>query len=101
MSYYVVVTHDVVDPDRYNTEYIPGAVEVIMRHGGEVAVAAEDVDRIEGEPSTPRCVILRFPSAEAFRAWYDDPDYEPLKQVRYSITSNSVMIGASGFGDGS
>ncbi|WP_160142527.1 DUF1330 domain-containing protein [Arthrobacter sp. SLBN-100] len=62
------------DPARYGQDYIPGAMEVIARHGGEVAAAA-DAAAIEGTPPGPAAVILTFPSEEAFRSFCDDPDY--------------------------
>ncbi|MGX1163547.1 uncharacterized protein (DUF1330 family) [Arthrobacter sp. SLBN-100] len=97
MSYYAVVHHAIEDPKRYGEDYIPGAVEIITRHGGEVAAAAEAAP-IEGKPPAPGVVILKFPSEEAFRSFYDDPDYQPLKKLRHSLTRGGSMVGTPSFG---
>ena len=40
-------------------------------------------DRLEGEPVIKTgMVVIEFPSRVAAQAWYDDPDYQPLKELR-------------------
>jgi uncharacterized protein (DUF1330 family) len=92
MSYYAVVSHAVDEPDRYNSEYIPGSVALIHKHGGEVLVAGH-ADVLEGEPA-PVIVVMKFPHKGAFDDFYNDPDYQSLKYVRYSLTSNRFMVGS-------
>jgi uncharacterized protein (DUF1330 family) len=97
VSYYAIVNHTLVDPAAYGQDYIPGAMEIIARHGGEVAAAA-DAAAIEGTPPGPTVVILKFPSEEAFNGFYDDPDYQPLKELRRgTLTSGGSMVGAPSF----
>ena len=92
MAYYGVVMHSINDFERYVSEYVPGTIELIGKHGGEVLAAPPDADRIEGDP--PRgFVILKFPSKESFDAWHADPDYAPLIDLRHSLTSDCVFLG--------
>jgi uncharacterized protein (DUF1330 family) len=97
VSYYVVVTHTVDEPERYFQEYVPGTIGLIFKHQGEVVAAEQVVDVIEGNPEPRGCVILRFPSQAHFRSFYDDPGYVPLREVRYALTSARAMVGASEF----
>jgi uncharacterized protein (DUF1330 family) len=97
VSYCAVAPHALEDLEGYAQDYILGAVEIIAKHGGEVVAAAE-ATAIEGTPPAPRMVILKFWSQEAFRSFYDDPDYQPLKKLRHSLTSAGRMVGAPSFG---
>ena len=38
-------------------------------------------------PPPGRLVIFRFPSEDAARAWYDDPDYQALSEHRRAGTT--------------
>ncbi|WP_322544770.1 DUF1330 domain-containing protein [Rhodococcoides fascians] len=97
MSYFAVVIHDVDDQERYGQEYIPGAMELINKHGGAVVGLAPQLTKVEGEPSAQTGVIIAFPTEDAFKAWYDDPDYAPLRELRHSITSTRTMVGVPEF----
>jgi uncharacterized protein (DUF1330 family) len=97
MSYYVVVHHTLLDADRHYTEYAPGAVPILQKHGGEV-LAAGETTLFEGEPLAPVMVLMKFPSEEAFKAFHDDPDYQPYKDLRLSTTTTGgSMVGAPSY----
>lgn len=96
MSAYIVLTQDVSDENRYMNEYVPGAMPFIAKHGGEVLVADFNASAMQGSP--PACVVVgRFPSEQAARDFLDDPDYQPLKQLRLDITTNANMVVAPEF----
>ncbi len=42
-----------------------------------------------------RFVILEFPSAASIKAWYDSPQYRPLKELK-KRTANSILVIAEG-----
>ncbi|MEM7190637.1 MAG: DUF1330 domain-containing protein [Pseudomonadota bacterium] len=59
-------------------------------HGVEV-LAGDPMPRVvEGSPAPCMNVILKFPSMGAFDAWYDAPEYQPLKQVRIDTTDHQT-----------
>ena len=37
-------------------------------------------------------VVLEFPSMEAARAWYADPDYQPLIRLRQSGSDIELVV---------
>ncbi len=39
----------------------------------------------------PRTVILEFPSREAFRAWYDSPEYQEILPLRLDSTPGTLI----------
>jgi uncharacterized protein (DUF1330 family) len=42
-------------------------------------------------------IVLPFESEEAALAWYNDPAYEPVREIRHSSCDNNHMVPASGF----
>ena len=47
---------------------------------------------LEGTWHPTRLVIIEFPTIEAARAWYSDPDYVPLIKLRQSAGSDHLLI---------
>jgi uncharacterized protein (DUF1330 family) len=36
---------------------------------------------------------MEFPDLESARAWYDAPEYQPLKEIRHrAVRNNAVLI---------
>ena len=71
---YFIASYDITDPDRYERDYVPGVVATLAAVGGEVIVASGSTIQIEGA-APGHTVVVRFPSEQAFRGWYDS---EPL-----------------------
>jgi len=96
MSAYYVLTQTVTDQTAYAQEYIPGVMPFLAKHGAEVLVAAFETQALQGEPAEG-AVVLRFPSEQAVRDFVNDPDYQPLKELRLSITTNANAVLAPEF----
>lgn len=96
MSAYVILTQTINDLQRYTQEYIPGVVPFLSKHGAEVLVADFEAKPLEGKP-VKSVVVLRFPSEQAIRDFYDDPGYQPVKQIRLGITTNGNAVIAPAF----
>ncbi len=83
---HVVANLVIHDADRYR-EYEKGFFPILKRHGGEFITYDDEIATLEGESPPPgRLVIFRFPSEEAARGWYDDPDYQQLSEHRRAGT---------------
>lgn len=95
MSTYVIVSYDVVDPEGFEA-YVPGVLPLLEKHGAEVVVADFEAHTLEG-PERSVEVVLRFPSEEAAMAWYEDPEYEPLKQLRFDTCAENRLVIAREF----
>jgi uncharacterized protein (DUF1330 family) len=65
------------------SEYGPKTGELVKKHGGRYVVRGGKMDRLEGNTPLPDViVVLEFPSMERAKAWYYDPEYAPMIQLR-------------------
>jgi len=95
MSAYVIVSYDITDPQAF-APYVAGVMPLIARHGGEVVVADDAATTLEGAPRHME-VVLRFPDRAAAQAWYEDPDYAPVRQIRLNATTHERLVIAAAF----
>lgn len=95
MAAYIIVSYDVDEPAGYES-YVPGVVPLLQKHGAEILVAEFDARPLEGDRRGVY-VVLRFESEEAALAWYNDPAYAPVRQVRLDSCSNGNMVLARQF----
>ena len=73
---------------RYVQGHMPG-----LRAGGGVFLAAGGRHQvIEGDWTPRRIVMHRWPSGEAFRGWYESPEYRPWRDLRWSAASTDVGL---------
>jgi uncharacterized protein (DUF1330 family) len=93
---YFVLMQQVDDIDRYRNEYLPEVTPLEMRYGAEVLVAGFDAESVEGKPPNST-VVIRFPDAAAVWSFLNDPDYLPVRELRYSITSRGQAVVAPEF----
>ncbi len=74
-------------------EYKVQVPPVVSKFGGTYRVIGGNPSTVEGDWHPDYLVMLEFPSVEQAKAWYDSPDYEPLKQMRLaSAHGNGVLI---------
>lgn len=95
MSVYMIATYDITDPRGYEG-YVPGVLPLLQKHGAEILAADYEAEALEGRAAGVN-VILKFPSEEAARNWYNDPDYDRVKQIRLSSTRNGSIVMAKEF----
>ncbi len=95
MSVYAIVSYDIIDPASYES-YVPGVLPLLEKHGGEVVVADFEARTLEG-PERSVEVVLRFPSEDAAMAWYEDPEYAPLKELRFDTCDENRLVLAQEF----
>ena len=95
MSVYILAIYDIVDPDAY-APYVPGVVPLLAKHGAEILVAEYDAQTLEGAAGGTY-VVLRFETEAAAMAWYDDPEYQPIKKIRMNASSNGRLALARAF----
>jgi uncharacterized protein (DUF1330 family) len=92
MSCYFVANISIENMDEYN-KYLKGFDDVFERFNGEVLAVDEQPIVLEGTWNYSRAVIMKFPSVEEARRWYDSPEYQALKQFRVrSSTANIVLV---------
>jgi uncharacterized protein (DUF1330 family) len=83
---YVVVNLHVEDSARY-LQYEKGFFPILKKHQGKFITYDDDIVTFEGElPRSGRMVIFTFPSEQAAKDWYNDPDYQALSEHRRAGT---------------
>lgn len=91
MAAYVIGMLEVRDPS-WRAEYGPKTAALIEKHGGRY-VARGGAELLEGEGGGLNTfVILEFPSVEAAKAWYNDPDYAPMIKLRQTGAKGDLVV---------
>ena len=76
-----IVGHLTVRNTDWQKDYQARLPEIVARHGGKLTAGAPQ--HFEGDGAMPdRVVVFEFPTMEAARAWYADPDHAPLVELR-------------------
>lgn len=81
MAAYLVANIEVTDPEGYR-EYARQAGPTVAKYGGRYLVRGGPAQLKEGEWQIHRLVVVEFPSMERALAWYDSPEYAPVKPLR-------------------
>ncbi len=92
MAAYVIVDIEVTDPEVYE-EYKKLATPTVGAYGGKHLVRGGKVEKVEGDWTPKRFVILEFESVAQAKKWYDSQEYNPAKQMRHkSAISNMIIV---------
>ena len=93
---YLLVTMNISDPERYK-QYMAEAPTAVKAFGGEYLVRGGKHETLEGEWNPHRVAVLRFPSYEKAKAFYDDAHYTQIRQKRMGATEYFNMVLVEGF----
>jgi uncharacterized protein (DUF1330 family) len=93
MAAYIVGQLDVKNTN-WQQEYGPQARALLHKYGGKVIVGPGcAIERLEGRQPLPTAMfILEFPSLEQAKAWYTDPEYAALIDVRQSGADAEIVV---------
>lgn len=92
---YIIVDIKVTDPKRYE-EYRALASRAVAAAGGEFLVRGGRHETLEGSWQPNRLVMLRFPSYEQARAFYDSAQYLLARDKRAGATEFFNMVVVEG-----
>ena len=84
---YLLANLSVQDADTYRT-YEKGLFPLLKKYGGQLVTFDDEAAHLEGvSPRKGRMIIIKFPSEQQARAWYDDADYQALSEYRRAGTT--------------
>lgn len=87
----VVNLSEITDAQTYRT-YEKGFFPLLKKHGGEFLTFDDSAETLEGgQQLQGRVILFKFPSEEAARAWYNDPDYQDLSKHRRAGTKLNFL----------
>ena len=92
---YVVVDMKITDPERYKA-YMAAAPAAVAAFGGEYLVRGGRHETLEGDWRPARIAMLRFPSLEQAKAFYDSENYRAARALRAGTTEYFNMIVVEG-----
>jgi len=95
MPAYMIASFDVTEQQAYE-DYVPGMMPILMKYQPEILVADYGARSLEGDCRQVN-VVIKFPTEEALKAFYNDPDYRPFKELRLRTTANSTLLVAKEF----
>jgi uncharacterized protein (DUF1330 family) len=72
--------------------YRDAVVPFIASFGGKFAAKGAKVEVLEGEHDTRSVVMFEFPTMEAIHAFWNSPDYVPIKKLREGIATLNVWV---------
>ena len=90
---YLIVEMKITDPEQYK-QYMAEAPPVVKAFGGEYLVRGGKHESLEGDWTPHRVAMLRFPSFEQAKAFYDSPQYAEVRAKRAGAVEyfNSVLV---------
>jgi uncharacterized protein (DUF1330 family) len=89
---YLIVEMDITDPERYR-RYMAEAPAVVKAFGGEYLVRGGRHETLEGDWQPHRLAVLRFPSFEQAKAFYETSEYATrVRPLRAGATSFFDMV---------
>jgi uncharacterized protein (DUF1330 family) len=90
-SAYILANVDVTDPQQYE-QYKKLSSHAMQVHGAQVCARGGAVQVLEGDWAPNRVVLLKFPTAEAARAFYDSPEYQAAKAARQGAATMRMVL---------
>ena len=88
---YIIVDMQITDMEQYK-QYMAVAPAAVKAAGGEYLVRGGRFEVMEGNWQPARVAMLRFPSFEQAKAFYDDEMYKAARAKRAGATQFFNMI---------
>ena len=92
---YVIVEMQISDPEQYKL-YMAEAPATVKAAGGEYLVRGGRSEVLEGAWQPARLAMLKFPSYDAAKAWYDGEQYRAARSIRSGATTHFNMVVVEG-----
>ncbi len=91
MAGYLIADVDVTDGQGYQ-EYVKAVPSSVEAFGGKYLVRAGPYDKLEGDWTPKRLVVIEFESAERAKEWYNSTEYGPARDIRFRTAVSNVLI---------
>ena len=88
---YIIVEMNITNLDQYK-QYMARAQEAVKAAGGEYLARGGRHETLEGDWRPHRVGVLRFPSYEQAKAFYDGEQYRHARRLRENTTEYFNMV---------
>jgi uncharacterized protein (DUF1330 family) len=89
MPAYFIVQSTIKDEAQYQ-KYVQTVLPFIAGFGGKLVARLAKVEVLEGEHDERPVVMYEFPNMEAIHAFWNSPDYVPIKKLREGIATLNI-----------
>ena len=91
MSAYILGQIAVTDVEVFK-RFSEQVYATVQKYCGRYLVRGGEVEKLEGEFSGRRLVVIEFESSEAARRWYSSAEYVPLIKLRQSASAGDLLL---------
>lgn len=91
MAAFLIAFAKIKDASRLQ-EYSAAAGPTLIAAGGSIVARGKLATTLAGSLSADSCLIVKFPSADAARAWYESPAYQALIPLRDQVMSPNFVV---------
>jgi uncharacterized protein (DUF1330 family) len=88
---YLIANVRVTNPEQY-AEYRKWSSAAFEAHNAEVCVRGGQVEVMEGDWHPERVVVVKFPSLDAAKAFYNSPEYGKARAAREGAAIMRLVI---------
>ena len=88
---YIIVDMNISNMEQYK-QYMAAAPAAVAAAGGEYLVRGGKFETLEGHWQPTRLAMLRFPSYEAAKTFYDSASYQDVRKKRVGATQHFNMV---------
>lgn len=96
---YIIASMKINDVDAYRAGYMTLAAEAVRAAGGVYLARGGRTERLEGDWQPDRVGLLRFPSFDAAKAFYDGERYRAARATRAGLTEYFNLLLVEGADD--
>ena len=89
MPAYIILQSTVKDDAQYQ-EYAQAAWPLMVRFGAKLVARRAKVEILEGTHDQRPVSMFEFPDIEAIHAFWNSPDYVPIRKLREGIATLDI-----------
>lgn len=90
MPGYIIAHYKVTDHEGIG-KYAEAVMPILEAHGGQALVVDGNSCVMEGD-APHQSVVVKFPSIEAARAFYNSPEYQAIRHLRTDHVEDASLV---------
>ena len=91
MAAYLFADINVTDPARFD-DYRGKVAPLVEKYGGKYLVRGGGYEKVEGDWSPNRLVVIEFETLARAKEWYYSPEYAGPMKLRHESANTNVVF---------
>jgi len=92
MSAYLIVNIEKIKDQDKLKQYGEKVGAHTAKFGGSLLATSPEPTVLEGSLNSIKSMIIEFPDLDSLKAWYESPDYQPMKEIRQAGIDATLSI---------